>query len=121
MESPFSRGAPGFPGSPERWGVWGPYRGPHFQNDVAGGADQVAAARARPAATAVGGEGRPHPEHGVADRVGPGHALAAHARPDRGRPRRADRDALRGPARGPRPGGPPEGLTGRLLRRDLAA
>src|SRR5947208_3412880 len=85
--------------------------------DHARRAHQGPARRARAAAAPARGEGGPHAEHGVADRVGAAHAVAPHAGPDRGGARRADRRALRRPARRLDRGDPPEGLPRRQLRR----
>src|SRR6185369_6849295 len=103
-----------------RWRAWPGWIRVLFRSpsrELAGRADQGPAARARPAAAAARREGRAHTEHGLADRVGPAHALAQHARQDRRRARRADRHALRRPAGRPHPGHAQEGLPGGVLRR----
>ena len=69
---------------------------PGRRHDRARRADQGAARRAEPAAAPARREGRPDPEHAVADRVGTTHALAAYPGQARGCAGRVHRLALRG-------------------------
>src|SRR2546425_1184834 len=77
--------------------------------------------RARAAATPARREGGADAEHGVADRIGPAHALAQHAAQARRRARRHHRHALRRPAIGQRARLEEQGLSGGVLRRQQRA
>src|SRR5213080_655368 len=77
--------------------------------------------RARAPATPPRREGGADAEHGVADRIGPAHALAQHAAQARRRARRHHRRALRRPAIGQRARLEEQGLSGGVLRRQQRA
>src|SRR4030095_649520 len=77
------------------------------RHDRARAAHQGLPRRARAAAAPARREGRPHPEHALADRIRTAHPVAADARPAGRGPRRLARLPVRAgarPAAAPRPG-----------------